>query len=245
MTGNVFGFLTVLSRAQNASDGSARWNCACICGSERTIHGTGLRAGRHKSCGCKSPKFQPAQFKTHGMSRTRVYQIWRGMIARCSDAAKGKSKRLYYDKGIRVCSRWLNFENFLSDMGVPEFGASIDRKDGSKDYCPENCRWSSSKEQANNTSSNLFITAQGKTLTASQWSDITGIKANTIVYRMRRGWPPERAINRNPGNIRQERKLERERSCEVCKSVFIPRTSQTRKGLGIYCSQKCNAASRG
>jgi hypothetical protein len=244
LTGNVFGFLSVVGRAQNAADGSARWHCVCVCGNERTVHGTGLRAGRHKSCGCKSPRFQAKQFETHGMSRTRVYQIWQGMLARCSESAKGKSKRLYYDKGIRVCDRWLKFENFLSDMGLPESRSSIDRIDGCSGYSPENCRWANSKEQANNTSSNLLITAHGKTLTASQWADVTGIKANTIVYRIRRGWSAERAISQSPGNVRTKKKLDRKRLCEVCGSSFIPRTTQIRAGGGRYCSQKCNASSR-
>lgn len=244
MTGSVFGALTVTERERNLPDGTAVWRCVCECGEIRVIPGNSLRAGRNKSCGCLSPKFTSERTKKHGMSLSRVYGIWRGMIARCSDASVGKTRKLYHDKGIRVCERWMKFENFLEDMGVPEKHQSIDRKDGSKGYEQKNCRWADSKIQANNTSANLIITLNGVCLTASEWSDRTGIKANTIVYRIRRGWSPDRALEKNPTNVRTKRKEERTRSCEVCGTEFCPRLAQIKAGGGKFCSQKCNGESR-
>jgi hypothetical protein len=145
MTGSVFGALTVTGRESNLSDGTAVWRCVCECGEVRVIPGNSLRAGRNKSCGCLSPRFTSERTKKHGMSLSRVYGIWQGMIARCSDASVGKTRRLYYGKGIRVCERWMKFENFLEDMGTPEKHQSIDRKDGDKDYEPGNCQWADSK----------------------------------------------------------------------------------------------------
>jgi hypothetical protein len=244
MTGSVFGALTVLNREPNAKDGTAVWRCVCQCGEIRVITGTGLRAGRHKSCGCQSPRFTSERTTTHGLSKTRVYTIWQGMIERCSERAKGKTRRLYYDKGIRVCDHWQNFENFFQDMGQPEPWQSIDRIDGSKGYEKSNCRWASRKTQANNTSQNLKITLNGITKTASEWADETGIKANTIVYRIRRKWPPERALQKNPMHIGKARALKRMKKCLVCDVQFIPRPAQLRQGHGKYCSQQCNADAR-
>lgn len=166
------------------------------------------------------------------------------MIARCSDASFGKTRKLYYEKGIRVCERWMKFENFLEDMGIPKKHQSIDRKDGGKGYEPRNCRWADDKAQANNTSANLIITLNGVSLTASEWSDKTGIKANTIVYRIRRGWNADRALEKNPINVRTKRKEGRTRPCEVCGTEFCPRLAQIKAGGGKFCSQKCNGESR-
>lgn len=244
MTGSVFGALTVTERENNLPDGTAVWKCVCECGEVRVIPGNSLRAGRNKSCGCLSPRFTSERTKKHGMSLSRVYGIWRGMIARCSDASFGKTRKLYYEKGIRVCERWMKFENFLEDMGIPEKHQSIDRKDGGKGYEPGNCRWADDKAQANNTSANLIITLNGVSLTASEWSDKTGIKANTIVYRIRRGWNADRALEKNPINVRTKRKEGRARPCEVCGTEFCPRPAQIKAGGGKFCSQKCNGESR-
>lgn len=240
MLGKRFDHLVVVERFDNAKDGTARWRCVCSCGSERIICGTALRSGRNKSCGCMSPRFTSQVVMQHGMSRSRVYKIWQGMIQRCSEKSKGKTRALYFSKGIKVCDRWKNFEHFLLDMGMPPDGSSIDRIDGSKGYQPDNCRWASSKVQANNASSNLIISANGKTMTAAQWSDETGIKANTIVYRIRRGWEPERAISSNPGNLNSIRKMKREAECKTCGAIFVPRIQQVKNGGGKFCSQKCN-----
>lgn len=189
-----FGKLLVVDRAESLPDKTAVWKCVCDCGQERLIAGTGLRAGRHKSCGCSSPKFTKDRTTTHGRSKTRTYLIWLHMKARCSAKAKGKLKKLYFDKGIRVCERWKDFLVFLSDMGEAPPKHSIERIDGNKNYEPSNCKWATSIEQANNTSRNSVISYLGKSLTISMWARELGIKPNTLLYRLRRGIPLERAL---------------------------------------------------
>jgi len=195
ITGQQFGILTVIARQKNNAKGTTMWLCVCACGEKRLVEGTGLRAGRNKSCGCQSPRFKSTKFPDHPAKQTRTYKIWRGMQHRCYSATTIKERKNYMDKGITVCDRWLeSFDNFIADMGEAPRLHSIDRIDGEKGYSPENCRWATAKTQANNMSRNRLITANGQTMTLSQWGDATGQKPNTILTRIRRGWPIEKAL---------------------------------------------------
>jgi hypothetical protein len=196
--GQRFGMLTVVKRMHSIK-GTVMWQCVCDCGEQRVVEGTGLRAGRNKSCGCNSPRFKSTKFPDHPLKNTRTYRIWIHMQYRCDPNARlsGKSKKYYIDKGITVCERWVeSFDNFIADMGKAPDGLSIDRIDGSKGYCPENCRWANPKEQANNTDRNIYIELFGRIKTMAEWADMTPIKRNTIQYRLRRGWSTEDALTR-------------------------------------------------
>ena len=173
----------------------ALWKCKCDCGNETIAVGAYLRKGRIKSCGCgmKETQFTKEKTTKHGMSRSRTYLIWRGMIVRTTK--KTDKAHLYYDKGIRTCDRWLSFNNFFADMGEAPDGMSIDRLDNNRGYEPSNCRWATSIEQANNTSRNRIITAHGKSMTVAMWAREINVKPNTIYYRLRRGWSAERAVS--------------------------------------------------
>ena len=244
MIGSRFEKLLVTSRVSNLPDGTAVWLCVCECGQRREIPGTSLRAGRHKSCGCSSPKFTPERLKTHGQSKTRTYRIWQGMRRRCAESAQGKERRLYFDRGIRVCDRWNDFECFLKDMGPAPDGASIDRKNGNGNYEPNNCRWATPQEQANNVCTNSLLTHEGKTMTVSMWAKSIGVKPNTLLYRVRRGIPLGRALQVEIGHVRNIRAKSRSKACLVCGEIFIPRPSQIAAGVGLYCSQACSGKSR-
>jgi hypothetical protein len=84
----------------------------------------------------------------HGYYGTKEYRAWSSMVSRCRDINSEKYKE-YGLKGIRVCERWLKFENFISDMGdSPSIKHSIDRyPDMSGNYEPSNCRWSTPSQQ--------------------------------------------------------------------------------------------------
>lgn len=116
--------------------------------------GRNLRTGMTKSCGC----YNREQPMTHGKSGTKLYTIWKGIINRCNGFTKD-TQRLYKDKGIKVCERWKEFENFEEDMGAKyeehvniygEDNTTIDRIDGDKGYYLDNCRWATYEVQSRN-----------------------------------------------------------------------------------------------
>jgi hypothetical protein len=128
----------------------------------------------------------------HGRSHSRVYAIWQGMLARCSNP-NCKDYSRYGGRGIIVCERWLTFENFLQDMGEPLTGASIERQNNSQGYEPDNCRWASSKEQARNRRNNLMIEFNGEAKPVAQWAEELGIERKALEMRLR-SWSIDRAF---------------------------------------------------
>lgn len=143
-------------------------------------------------------------FATQG-KRPAIYWRWRHMVARCHEV-NDKSYPRYGAKGILVCDRWRwgdgeysGFTCWLNDMGpIPFEKASIERVDNSKGYSPDNCRWASVREQANNKSTNRWVEARGQKLTIAQWARVVGIGPKTIRYRLEQGLDPEIALFTKP-----------------------------------------------
>jgi hypothetical protein len=71
------------------------------------------------------------------------------MRERCTNP-KNKRFKDYGGRGIKVCDRWEQFENFYADMGIRPVGTTIDRKDNDGNYEPSNCRWATDAEQRAN-----------------------------------------------------------------------------------------------
>ncbi len=149
----------------------------------------------------------------HGHSRTEsvgkvspTYGSWRSMIARCVDP-KSPSFAHYGARGVKVCDRWQAFALFLEDMGERPSGTTIDRIDNTRGYEPGNCRWATHREQQNNKTNNVPITAFGKTLTYSQWEDECGIEQSVLRNRIvNLGWPAEKALTVKDGRLAPTRK---------------------------------------
>jgi hypothetical protein len=132
----------------------------------------------------------------HGLSKTLAYSSWEMMKCRCYSKCNYSQKK-YQKRGIIVCDRWLNsFENFYEDMGErPSKEYSIERRNNDGDYCPENCYWATPKEQANNTTRNIFIEWNNKKQTLAMWADELNIIPNTLFGRIYRlGWSVEKAF---------------------------------------------------
>lgn len=132
--------------------------------------------------------------KRHGLSYSRIYRIWTQMKARCNNPKTAHYDR-YGGRGVKVCPAWEDFNTFLADMGHPPEKHSLERVDNNGPYSPENCRWATRKEQANNTARNIYMTHEGVTLSLMQWSEKSGISYSTILGRHRLGWEPERVLS--------------------------------------------------
>lgn len=192
-TGNRYGLLSVIERSGTDRSGSATWRCSCDCGGEVTTRGSSLRNGDTKSCGCIDTATK------HGGFGTPEYDAWTSLISRCCNQ-NDRNFSNYGGRGITVCARWrTSFPAFLDDMGKkPSDALSIDRIDNNGPYSPENCRWATHKEQANNTRRNVIIEHDDKRMSLAQWSLFTGISQTSLRRRINKGWSIERILTTPP-----------------------------------------------
>lgn len=133
----------------------------------------------------------------HGMTGTRIHNIWRGMRARCYNPHV-KDYKHYGGRGISMSDEWFNsfmsFYNWAMSNGYDD-RLTIDRIDVDENYSAENCRWLTIKDQENNRSNNDVITFKGETMTQAQWAEKIGIDKRVLNNRLRRyGWSVERAL---------------------------------------------------
>lgn len=179
-----FTYLTVV---KYVSGDRGYYECLCRCGAVTKFRGCDLARGAIKSCGCW------ASDNAHYMGNSPTYRSWRGLRDRCKKKGHHNYK-LYGGRGITYDPRWNNFREFLKDMGERPEGMTLDRIDVNGNYCKDNCKWSTPKEQGNNTRFNVFLEYNGERLTVMQWADKLGINWATIDGRLRRGWSVERAL---------------------------------------------------
>ena len=194
--GKRFGYWLIKEHKGLDKHGHQIYLCHCDCGNEKIVALGNLKTGKSTNCGCvKIANLKGNDYnKKHGMSFSREYRTWESMIARC----ECETNREYSDwggRGIKVCERWHDFNNFYADMGKRPPNTTLDRIDNNGNYEPSNCRWANAKTQANNRRSNTLITFNGKTQTLQQWADETGIYKNTISMRINHyGWSIEKAL---------------------------------------------------
>lgn len=189
LAGRIFGRLTVLSENGRDARGAVLWRCVCACGRGTVVRSSSLIQSRTRSCGCGIGIAVRTRLITHGGSKTALYLRWRAMKDRC-ERPRNAEYRNYGGRGIRVCGRWQTFENFRSDMGATfQEALEIDRRDNEGNYEPSNCLWVSHTTNSRNKRTNHYLTINGVSKTLIEWGEATGLKPNTILTRVRRGWP--------------------------------------------------------
>jgi hypothetical protein len=194
LSGKVFGRLTVTGIDTERVSKRPFWICKCNCGNIKSISGASLRGRDSNSCGCLAKELTIERSQTHGFSRTKTYKSWTGIWSRCRNPTDNHYE-LYGGRGISVDPYWEKFENFLSDMGERPDGMTIDRIDVNGNYCKENCRWATDKEQSNNRRTSKLITFDNETLTQIQWAEKLGISVTTLHTRLKNNWPLEKALS--------------------------------------------------
>lgn len=122
----------------------------------------------------------------HGMTGTPIHGTWKKMKERCFNPNR-KDFQHYGGRGITICERWMRFENFMEDMGIPDVGMSIERKDVNGNYCPENCVWIPKREQPRNRRSNVMLQAFGREMLQADWARFLGVKDHFIHQALKRG----------------------------------------------------------
>jgi hypothetical protein len=188
--GGRYGELTFVSAATDLGY-KRRANVICDCGASKVIRLNDW--GVVISCGCR--KFR-GHTRRHGDWRSKEYQLWTGMISRCTNE-NAESYPNYGGRGITVCESWRDYANFLADMGRrPSPDHQLDRypnNDGN--YEPGNVRWATRAEQAVNKRHTVRITAFGETLNVYEWAERFGRKPKTILNRLRLGFTAEAAVS--------------------------------------------------
>ena len=150
ITGIRFGKLVVLNHCYKRN--RSAWNCICDCGKQSVIITGDLKSGKVNSCGCAKYNALIKRNTIHGMSRTRLYRIWRGMITRC-DNASCKSFPNYGARGVFVCDEWRHdFAEFYrwSMLNGYKDNLTIDRMNSACGYSESNCRWIEKAMQSEN-----------------------------------------------------------------------------------------------
>lgn len=194
--------------------------CVCECGTEKTIRADGLKRGT-RSCGCLNRETAKAKitknnketavYQSFSSNHPRVFRAWASMRARCYYPSQ-KCYEKYGGAGVRVCSHLLecpdNLKNLIGD--IPGEGFTLDRfpihngnytcgqcEECKKQGWEKNVRWATRLEQSLNRGGfNVHLTAFGKTLTMSQWRDLSGIHDETIRKRLARGWSSEDVVSK-------------------------------------------------
>lgn len=196
LIGKRFGKLVVVE-LDSIKDGESYWRCECDCGNDVIVSRGHLKSGITKSCGCMHKEVMVKRNTTHGLTNTRLFKIWQGILNRCNNV-HSKFYYRYGGRGIKVCDEWkdnfMSFYNWSMENGYKD-DLTIDRIEVNGDYEPNNCQWTTRKEQARNTSRNIKILVDGQELTTWEIEKEYNIPMDIVRERYYRGWSGNRIVN--------------------------------------------------
>ncbi len=200
LIGEKFGRLTVVERTDRRP--RAWWKCVCECGQETEASSEILHKGDKRSCGCLQVEHATQlghnrRKHAEGWKPSEQFILWKSMKSRCY-CKSNTAYKWYGAKGVTVCDRWLKgkegLANFIADMWPRPEGTTLDRKETSGNYSKENCKWSTQAEQSRNTTVNVNLTINGRTMCAKDWAQEAGIHYSTVLGRLSRKWSHEDAV---------------------------------------------------
>lgn len=197
LTGQTFGRLTVLERADSGTTKYATWVCRCSCGNVKVVRSCHLRSGATTSCGCYHKEIASNANSTHKESRTRLYSEWQHMKKRCY-WKNYKAYNLYGGRGIIVCDEWKNsfvsFREWALKNGYSDT-LTLDRIDVNGNYEPANCRWATKFVQSNNRSINRIVEYHGEKGVYIGMCRKLNVNESTVRSRMKKGLSFEDAVD--------------------------------------------------
>jgi hypothetical protein len=190
--------------AERHKDGHRQWLCVCLCGKEGWFKASPGTAGPPETCRCNktvvvNPKKVGAPNFRHGKSTTRVHVMWTTMKQRCLNT-RSTIYAEYGGRGIKICERWLSFDNFYADMGDPPEGMMLGlypNPDGN--YEPGNCAWVT---RAENKRKAHKYTIDGVSKTLKEWAKATGLPYSTLYNRLViNKMDPIKAVTKNRATV--------------------------------------------
>lgn len=182
LVGCKYGKLTVMELSH--VKGNAYWKCSCECGNTKVVNSNELRKGDTKSCGCYNSKKSSERLTTHGFSKEKLYKVYCSMKERCENK-NNKSYKNYGEKGIRVCKQWKSdyvlFRDWAIENGYKP-GLTIERINNYKNYDPDNCKFVTRYEQAQNKRNTLYVGTTN--LTLKKYCELNKISYSAVHSRM-------------------------------------------------------------
>ena len=207
LIGQKFGRLTVIEQADDyvSPQGIRRtkWKCQCSCEKQTILEVTqnALLGGKTLSCGCYGQEQIAKRISKHFKTQTRLFNVWNNIKRRCYTKTN-PSYKYYGGIGIKMCDEWHYDFQYFYDWAYAngyddslEFGkCTLDRIDNNGNYEPSNCRWVTMEEQSLNKHDTHFLEYKGVKKPLTIWSREKGINPSTLLYRLKRGWSVEKAI---------------------------------------------------
>ncbi len=192
-----FGRITALYRLHNYHKKGTYWLCVCDCGNLKEVSYSCLAYGHSKSCGCYNSEVARIRMIKHGKKNTRLYHIWKLIKQRCNNKNNPAYKN-YGGRGIAVCDEWRNDFQAFYDWSMAngyDDNLTIDRIDNNKGYSPDNCRWATVKQQAQNRRTTKKYTINNETHCLKDWCELLGLNYRTVHKRIyNHNWSIEKAL---------------------------------------------------